>query len=161
MAKKPYKLPLDVGFPALCDEIKADRTTVKQLSSTVADLAQALSDSMKEIEAALNDHPTSVPFQIPVSGWKTDELPEDDDAEVEEESTDEYPYYFDLAVDGVTSADHATVTIASSSYRTAADCGLCPVNETMDGGIIRLRSAQIPKDTIEGEYWVEDGKEME
>jgi hypothetical protein len=31
----------------------------------------------------------------------------------------------------------------------------------MDGGIIRLRSAQIPKATIEAEYWVEDGKEME
>lgn len=160
MAK--YKLLLETGFAALCAKIKAIKATADQASSAVVDLATAMDDSLKEIEDALNDLPASTPFTISAASWQRDDTADDTEGTENADDADDamsiFPYYFDLAVEGVTSADHATVTLAPESYSAALACGLCPTNETI-GGAIRLRAATAPANSISGEYWIENGKE--
>ena len=157
MATTPKDKALrDRGLAALCERIKAIRATAEQSGSAVADLAEEFGKSLEEIEKLLNDVPQSTPVTIPVEGWKRSEKAVD--GEALETGSSAYPFYIDLPVDGVTAADHATVTIAPESYRTAVDCGLCPSNETIQGAI-RLRAANEPKAALSAEYWIEEGKE--
>lgn len=69
-----------------------------------------------------------------------------------------YPYYYDLAAEGVTVRDRAEIRLSLASMGTAKDCGLCPASETM-AGKIRLRAASAPTGEITGECWIEYGKE--
>lgn len=157
MAK--FKLPLENGFATLCAKIRAIKATADNAGSAVAALATATDQSLEEIEAALNDIPASTPFTILAASWMMDDTADDAaGAEDADDTMSTFPYYFDLAVEGVTSADHATVTLAPESYSAALACGLCPTNETISGAI-RLRAATAPAHSISGEYWVEDGKE--
>lgn len=114
-------------------------------SDLVASLAEATTAVIEELDAEKADKSVSVAFDIPVTGWVLDE-------------TTEYPYYYDIAVTGVTAYDRATVSIAPNSMSMAVSCELCPTNETL-AGKIRIRAMSIPADVISCEYWIEQGKE--
>lgn len=159
MAKTPRDKALrDKGLAALCKHIRAIKATADESGSAVVALAETLEKSLQEIEEALNDFPQSTPVTIPAEGWKQDE-PEEDEPEADlEDGLEAYTYYFDIPVEDVTAADHATVTIAPESLGAAVACGLCPTNETIQGAI-RLRAASEPETAIKAEYWIEPGKE--
>ncbi len=155
---KNIKLPLETGFAALCDHIKAIKQMTEQLGSAVSALAEATAASIGEIEGILNkkqDTGNAVPFAVPASGWVFEEINGSGGDIVD---MCKYPYYCDLAVDGVTAKDRADVTIAPGSVETAAACGLCQTTETFTGKI-RLRAVSIPSTDIAAEYWIEQGKE--
>lgn len=155
---KNIKLPLEIGFAALCSHIKAIKKTAEQSGSAVSDLAGATAASIGEIEGILNekqDASKAVSFTIPAAGWASMEIGENDEGM---EDTHEYPFYYDLAVAGITAKDRVDVTIAPGSAETATTCGLCPATETL-AGKIRLRTAKIPTASIAAEYWLCSGKE--
>jgi len=52
---KNIKLPLEKGFAALCNHIKAIKQTAEQSGSAVTALAQATAASLEEIEGILNE----------------------------------------------------------------------------------------------------------
>lgn len=136
----------DGGLAALCTHIRETRAAAQSSGSAVAALAEAMDQSLQEIETALNDLPRSTPVTLAVGGWTGDA------------GSVNYPYRYDIPAEGVTAADRAAVTILPGSYDTAVACGMCPANETVDGAI-RLRAARVPAGEIAAEYWVENGKE--
>ncbi len=146
---KNFKLPLETGFTALCNHIKAIRATAEQSGSAVAALAESTAASLEEVNGLFDtkqDKPSALSITIPVSGWQKGE------------STD-YPYTLDISVNGITAKDRAEITLAPSSLETALDCGLCPVNESMSGKI-RIRSIAVPGKEMAAEIWIEKGKEQ-
>lgn len=154
---KKIKLPLETGLAALCDHIKAVKQTAEQSGSAVSALAEATAASMEEIEGILREKQeaaSAVAFTVPAAGWASMEIDENDELE----DIHGYPYFYDLAVDGVTVKDRADVTIAPGSVETATVCGLCPTTETLEGKI-RLRSVNRPSEDIVAEYWLYSGKE--
>lgn len=133
------------GLRALAAKIKemadSSMSAVSELGADLVGLAEqtgAALDGKQEKAAAVS-------FTIPVSGWQQD-------------GTADYPYYYDLRVSGVTARDRADVAVAPAEIRTAADCGLCPGTETLEGKI-RLRAASVPAKSIAAVYWLEQGKE--
>ena len=152
------KLPLEKGFAAFCNHIRAIKQTAEQSGSAVSALAQATAASVAEIEGILNekqDAGSAVPFTVPADGWASVEI---DEGSEEMDDMHEYSFYFDLAVDGITAKDRADVTIAPGSVETATACGLCPTTETLEGKI-RLRAVNKPDEEITAEYWICSGKE--
>ena len=147
------------SLKALLDHILQIRETADGNTSAVSALgknlqgfAQQVTEKLKEIAEQLTeldtdkcDRPAAVSFTIPASGWASD-------------NTADYPQYYDLAVSGVTAADRADVAVAPAGFRTAADCGLCPSSETLEGKI-RLRAVSVPAENISAVYWLEKGKE--
>lgn len=144
MAK--YKMLMEDGLAALCTHLKATKAQVTGTGTAVTALAEAVDQSLQEIEAALNDLPSAVPITLPTSGWLKDQ-------------TAAYPYYYDIVVADITVLDRAEITIAPGSLGTVKACGLCPTNETL-GGKIRVRSTTIPTTAISAEYWIAPGKEQ-
>ncbi|MBQ3551700.1 MAG: hypothetical protein IJA35_00860 [Clostridia bacterium] len=122
----------------------ADKSRV-HASGLVEELAQTVMSSLTELDAAKADKVESVATTISPKGWYTD-------------NTAGYPYYYDIAVTGVTDKDRAEVTIAPESADAAAACGLCATNETI-AGYIRIRSVSVPTVQLNAEYRVEYGKE--
>ena len=153
-----WKAFKEKGWNALRTSILQIRETadgntsaVSSLGENLRSLAQQVTEKLKEItelitelDAVKSDKPEAVAFTIPDSGWASD-------------STAEYPQYYDLTVSGVTAADRADIAVAPAGFRTAADCGLCPSSETLEGKI-RLRAVSVPAKTISAVYWLEKGK---
>lgn len=111
----------------------------------VAKLAKTATEAIEELERAKADKAQRVAITIPATGWAND-------------SSGDYPHYYDVAAEGVTANDRAAITIAPGSLGTAKTCGLCATNETM-AGKIRVRAIQVPAEAISAEFWIEDGKE--
>ena len=146
------------SLKALLDHILQIRETADGNTSAVSALgenlqgfAQQVTAKLKEIAEQLTELDTgkankleAVSFTSPASGWASDR-------------TAGYPYYYDLTVSGVTAADRADVAVTPAGFRTAADCGLCPSSETLEGKI-RLRAVSIPAENISAVYWLEKGK---
>lgn len=109
------------------------------------EVALACAGAMEELHNLKADKPKAVNFTIPVDGWE-----EDVDAE-------SYPLYFDLAVEGVTDKDRATIIIAPAGQEAAIACELCPTSETLTGKI-RLRANIEPMQEIPAVYWLEEGR---
>lgn len=136
-----------MGKLTLTEHLKACAASAKNFTNgLVGELAQTVTDAMTEMDAVKADKSGAVSFLIPADGWNIDEAAED------------YPYYYDLAVTGVTAKDRATITIAPDGMSAAISCGICPTNETV-AGAIRIRSNGIPADAIRAEYWLDQGKE--
>lgn len=127
------------------DHLRACAERAKTFASgLVADLSKSTVDALEEMENLKADKQSGIPLTISTSGWATDGAA--------------YPYYYDLAAEGVTVRDRAEIRLSPASMGTAKDCGLCPASETM-AGKIRLRAASVPTEEITGEYWIEYGKE--
>ena len=128
------------------EHLKACAEAAKSHASEIMSaLAEAVAETIEELNSTKANKTNAVGFTIPTTGWNTDG------------STD-YPYYFDILVEGVSANDRAEITIAPGSLGTAKTCGLCVTNETM-AGVIRVRSTSVPAAAIEAEYWIADGKE--
>lgn len=140
---KKFKIPLEVGFAALCEHIKAIRTTAVQSGTAVADLAESTAASLEEIDGLLGskqDKDATGKVTIQTSGWVSS-------------TVGVYKYYYDIAANGVTANDRADVAIAPASMATAKTCGFCPTTETL-AGKIRLRVVTKPTSAITAEYWL-------
>lgn len=145
MAQTKYKLPLDVGFAALCDHIKAIKTTAESSGSAVAALAEAVSNVVEEIEGYLNgkqDIHAPVAFTIPTSGWGTDT------------SVADFPNYYDVTVSGLAATDIIGVTTAPGSAVAARAADFTTVQTY--AGKFRLRCKNIPTKAIAAEYHICD-----
>ena len=129
------------------EHLKACALAAKQFAGgLVGDLAQTVTEAMSELDNLKADKPGKVSATISKREWKSD-------------SNVGYPKYYDIKDSGVSVNKRATVIIAPDSLETAKACGMCSVNETRAGNI-RIRSANIPSNDINVEYWVDDGKEM-
>lgn len=143
---KKFKLPLEVGFAALCEHIKAIRTTAVQSGTAVAALAESTAASLEEIDGLLGEKQNksnAFSVTIPTTGWGSD-------------STAGYPKYYDITVAGMTVTDQASVIIVPASLKAAAACGLCPVCETM-AGKLRIRAAKAPTASLTATYYFSKG----
>lgn len=146
-----------VVLDALVAGAKAAKEFAVGLFST---FAQTTVNALKEMDAAKADKVNPVPFTIPTTGWEKDEdaaepeVPEEPDIEPGEDvdrGANTYPYYYDLAVEGVTAKDVAAIDFTPESGIIARDCGMCCECETI-AGKIRIRSATIPEKGIAAEY---------
>lgn len=64
-----------------------------------------------------------------------------------------YPYYTDIAISGVTTADRVDVSIVSTSLSVAQDCGLCSTTEAV-ANAVRIRSTTVPSADMTATYQV-------
>lgn len=116
----------------------------KQQFLDIGGLAQYHKNLHSNALAAKADKTESVPVTISASGWKRGTGDSD------------YPYYYDIPVVGVTAQNSAIITIAPDSQSTASECGMCTVNETLEG-CIWIYSKSIPSANISAEYQVVNG----
>ena len=102
--------------------------------------ADTVREAMEELDAVKADKSEGVAVTIPATGWSQD--------------SGAYPYYYDIAADGVTAKDRADLALAPASIAAAIACGICPAT-----GVIRVRAAKVPAAEMSGEYWICIGKE--
>lgn len=155
---KKIKLPLEIGLSAICNHIRAVKQTAEQSGSAVSALAQATAESLTEIEGILNekqDASNAVPFTIPATGWVKNEITEDTEDKMDLSA---YPYYIDIALEGMSAKDRVDVTVGLSGSEESLSCGLCPFTEAFNGKF-RLRATQMPSTSMAAEYWLFSGKE--
>jgi len=105
------------------------KSAIEEAQAYTAEVASAAAAAIEELV------PTSVSMTIPTTGWSTDS------------NNTTYPKYYDFAVNGLTADDRAEIIISVASAQTAADCGICPTNETI-AGYIRLRAMSEPAASI-------------
>lgn len=148
-----WKIPDLPGFAALIDSIKSAVSGVSGLRQDIQGLASRTTSSLQQVDTALQtldgqklDKGENVPFIIPANGWN------------DNEDADEYPIFYELAVEGITAKDRANIAFAPASVAAAVTCGICPTCETVAGKII-IRSAVRPTADLSAEYWIETGKE--
>lgn len=126
------------------EHMEAVASAAKQFTdNTAGELAQAVAEAISELADIKADRGVSTAIIIPVDGWSMD-------------TTEGYPYYFDVPAPGVTAEDRAEVTLAPGSLDTAAKCGLCQTCETL-AGKIRLRAVAVPTADMTAQYWIEQG----
>lgn len=118
------------------------------IQNLVAELAQATTEAIEEVETVKADKSEAVPVTILVSGWEAES----------EQGLEEYPSCYEIEAPGVTAKDRAEITVAPGSLGIADACGLCLTNQTLEGKI-RIWAARVPSGEIAAEYWVESGKE--
>ena len=131
----------NIGLPALCSHIKL-------LKSIIFELGNAFQGTMVEIEEAINDFPIASSISISTQGWQS---------VTPANSMGDYEYYYDINHDTIDSSDLPVVTVAPTSLEVAADCGLCPTCESLNGKI-RLYAKSIPDNTISVSCWVIKGQ---
>ena len=111
-------------------------------SDYTAEVAATAVSALRSMDAAKLDKPSNVSASLPASGWTLDA-----------NDTSGYPYYYDLAVTGVTANDVAHVNINYTSQKAALECGLCPTNNTI-AGYIRFFAVNQPASAISIDYWI-------
>lgn len=117
----------------------------KYTAREIAELAETTVAALTELQENTQPAPLHGTATLPVSGWNHD-------------NTAGYPYYYDIAIPGVTDRDFAAINFAPSSLEIARACGLCSVNESM-AGKVRLRAITVPTAAIQAEYWIQKGKD--
>lgn len=141
MGKTKYKLPLAVGFAALCDNIKAIRKTAEQSGSAVSTLAEATSNALDEVDDILmekQDINPAVTFTIPTTGWGSDD------------TVPQFPNFYDVAVSNLLESDVVAVDVAPGSA-DAARAANFTTTQTY-AGKFRLRAKNVPSKAIEEQY---------
>ena len=155
-----WKLPSIAGFAVLMDFIKQNKKTSGAAASGVSSLQEDLlglserttqtfaqvNSAMAVIDSKKQDKGVAVPITIPKQGWTQDD------------SFQNFPFRFELAVKGITSKDRADINIAPAGQGTAYSCGLCHSSETQEGKII-IWAATVPEEEIRAEVWLHQGKE--
>jgi len=71
-----------------------------------------------------------------------------------------WPYYYDVAVAGLTDEIKADVTVCRESLDVATACKFCPVNQTFDG-VLRLFAGSVPAGNITITYSFLEGISMQ
>ncbi|MBQ9346619.1 MAG: hypothetical protein IJT94_04655 [Oscillibacter sp.] len=117
--------------------------TLAQLETAVRRTVTSIASAVLEGLEEKADKPLRGTLNIPATGWGSD-------------STAGYPYYYDLAISGVTTSDRADVVVPADALAVAMDCELCPVTQTRDG-YIRLRAASVPATAMTADYQITKG----
>lgn len=134
-----------MGNSPFIKQLKACAVSAKNYAlEKVLEVIESTGADLEALDSGKADKPTAVSCTIQTTGWKSD-------------STKDYPQFYDIAVNGLTSQDRAEVTLTLSSLEIAANCGMCRNCETM-AGKIRLRAVSVPASDITAEYWIEQGK---
>lgn len=160
------KLPLKIGLPALCNHISSIKRTAEQSGSAVSALAQATAESMEEIEGILSekqDVVEPITVTIPTVGWSRDEQQEttpdiEDGVEAVGQPETDYPYWYDIPVEGITDKDRADVIFGYRHIKEASSYGICPVSESGEG-FVRIRSVVIPQNDLPAIISVKKGRD--
>ena len=118
-------------------QLRAVSQKSKDRAAQVADAAAAALDEMDGVKA---DKTEFVSFSIPATGWKTDS------------SVPGYTNYIDIAISGLTAADHVAVDVAPSSSAVARAANFVATESRV--GILRLRAASVPTATISAQYHI-------
>lgn len=127
------------------DQLKTSMARAKGWANDqAAQVAQAAAEAMEELDGVKADKSEGVAVTIPTTGWVQD--------------SGAYPWYYDIAADGVTAKDRADLVLAPASIAAAVACGMCPATETL-AGKIRVRAVKTPEAEMRGEYRVMKGKE--
>lgn len=127
------------------DQLKTSMARAKGWANDqAAQVAQAAAEDMEELDGVKADKSEGVAVTIPTTGWVQD--------------SGAYPWYYDIAADGVTAKDRADLVLAPASIAAAVACGMCPATETL-AGKIRVRAVKTPEAEMRGEYRVMKGKE--
>lgn len=139
-----------MGKAALTEHLKACALAAKDFTTgLIGQITGTVADALVEMAEVKADKVESVSLTIPKSGWGT---------ETGSTAFEDYPKFIDISVNNVTVRDVVNVTIKPSSLKVASNCGLCPTTETLNGKV-RLRSAELPSDNIEAEYFILQGDE--
>lgn len=112
----------------------------------IGEIAGTVADVIEELTNEKADKSCGITYTILPNFWEIDN------------EIDDYPFFCDIPVTGLTASDRVDVTIDIESIITAKDCGLFSTSESFDG-ILRLRAVNRPTNVITIEYWVEQGKE--
>lgn len=143
---KNMKLPLENGFAALCNHIKAIRATAETSGSAVAALAESTAASLEEIDGLLDGKQeiiTKADASLTLATWHTD-------------TKKRFPWYCDITAQGVTADDKADVAIKAASHNDASNCGFCPIVETREGAV-RVRAQLKPEAAIQVQVYITKG----
>lgn len=126
------------------DGISAALTILMHIVMTNSDALEFTLDPTIDTASAFGDV-----FTIKQSDWKpvTDE--EDGEAEISGGGS-QYPYYADVALDGVTTMHTPNATLDLNSLALAKACELCPTVETMTGAL-RFWAMSVPDGDLTGE----------
>ena len=113
-------------------------------TNLVSKSINAVSQRLDQLATAKADKAVTAAVTILSNSWQTDDA-------------SEWPYFYDIAIAGVTDKHRGDVIIAPESMRAAVDCGLCPTSESR-AGEIRIRAKTIPQSNITAVCWAEEGK---
>ena len=129
------------------NDISALQTDLVQAQAT-ANAAQTAADEAKEtadaavqsakeytdtVAADKADKPVNAFVLIQTTNWESDD--------------NTYPYYYDIPIEGVTSADRADVFFAADSEEAAKKCGFGTGVTTSDGAV-KIRAKHIPETVL-------------
>lgn len=85
--------------------------------------------------------PDKVSVTLPVASWTQDLTNED------------YPYYQDVTVTGITANDRADVVFAESVMDAVEENGVCSI-VTTSAGSIRVRAVTVPEEALTATVWI-------
>lgn len=122
---------------------KSAQAAKEYTDGTIAEVAKAASEALSEMDDVKADKSAAQPVVVPEAGWVNE--------------GGDFPYVCDILVPGVTARDRVNVTIAPASVRTALDCGICPVSESL-GGKVRIKTKKAPGGDMAAEIWIERGR---
>lgn len=145
------------SWAALLSSLARIKETADNSASAVSEVGADLAEFAELMTAGLagkQEKEKRIPFSIPATGWQKDE-----------EDADDWPYFLDIPVEGLTTQDVAKIYVSRESAAAARSCGICQVTQTLnpadDTGIgrIRLWTHTIPETGISAEYQIEKCKE--
>lgn len=132
MAEEKYLIP---ASPQYSEDIRKLQDSDPASASTVFNpLIERLIENTAAVKRMLEHSVGQVDVTIPAAGWI-------------EDTAGQYKLRLDVAVSGVTAEMIPQLTIPVEQEEAAADCGLSPVVETVEGAI-RLRAVFAPEEDI-------------
>lgn len=128
MAEEFYPIFLE---PQYREHIRKLQDSDPASASTVFNpLIERLIENTAAVKQMLEHSVAQLELTIPTTGWV-------------EDTAGQYKLRLDVEVSGVTAEMIPRLTIPVEQEETAADCGLCPVVETVEGAV-RLRAVAAP-----------------
>lgn len=125
------------------DQLRSCAEKIKgYIGGLISKLASTTAAALEEMDAAKLDKRNYLAITLPTTGWVS--------------SSGEYPYYYDVAIDGLTAEDLASVNLSHANMNKAKRCGLCPSCQTLTGKV-RMRAKRIPSASITAQCWIEKG----
>lgn len=86
----------------------------------------------------LTERPTPTEFTIETTDWAA-------------ETSGNYEYYADITITGATANDKTDIDFDEDSLEVCAEAGVSSATNTSEG-VCRIRSVDIPADTLTGNY---------
>ena len=109
----------------------------------IAALAEAVTESIEEMDTVKADKPEYIDITIPATGWQTDS------------AVTGYTHYLDIPISNLTENDEVAVTVVPAS-KAVADAARFTATESL-AGVLRLRAANVPSAAITAQYHISAG----